>query len=208
MTAYRDYIVDFPGRCLDILKHIEPHAKKRDREVTLMLMVASSAFLIPRERLEKAHPSQDSVRFGKTLSRFKEALNARWSKSSLPKDVSEWLYGLINNFGNGPDAWPAPEAKVGEKNVLEVLAIIRNALAHGNLFTEGNPIHTLVFYSEKREKREKCEKCEQNVFVVTGYKFLKVPIADFKQFLFNWFDLLDTIDISYREALEELATAA
>lgn len=153
-------------------------------------MVASSAFLIPRERLEKAHPSQDSVRFGKTLSRFNKELKVRWGESSLSKDVSEWGYGFTEDPGNGPDAWPAPDAKASEKSVSEVLAIIRNALAPGNLFTEGNSIHTLMFYSEKRERRGKCEKCKQNVSDMIGYKFLKVPVADFRQFLFNWFDLL------------------
>lgn len=208
MTAYRDYIVDFPGRCLDILKHFEPYAKKRNREVTLILMAASSAFLIPRERLVRAHPSRDSVRFGRTLSRFNKELDAKWGESSLSKDVSEWRYGVTKDLDNGPDAWPAPDAKASEKNVSEVLAIIRNALAHGNLFTEGNSIHTVVFYSEKREKHGKCEKCKQDVSGRISYKFLKVPVAGFRQFLFNWFDLLDTIPINSREALEELATAA
>ena len=49
MTAYRDYIVDLPGRCIDILEHFESDAKTQDREMTLLLMAASSAFLIPRE---------------------------------------------------------------------------------------------------------------------------------------------------------------
>lgn len=208
MTAYRDYIVDFPKRCLNILDHFEPQAKKRDQEVTLMLMVASSAFLIPQERLNKDHPSQDLVQFEKTLPRFMKELKTKWGKSSLSRNVAEWQYGFTDDIGNGPDAWPAPNAKASEKDVSEVLGIIRNALAHGNLFTEGNSIDTVTFYSKKYETRKKCKECQQDVSDMIGYKFLKIPTASFRQFLYNWFALLGTIDISYREVLEELATAA
>lgn len=195
MSAFHDYIVDFPKRGLDILKHFEPHAKRMDREVTLMLMVASSSFLVPRERLEIPHPSQDSTRFAK----FRKELNKRWDESPLFKNLSEWLHGTVKNFGNGPDAWPTPTEKVCEKNVEHILGIIRNALAHGNLFTEGSPIHTLTFYSAKRKMLKNCQ------YEVIGYRFLKIPVDDFKQFLLNWFDLLNTIDdINYREVLEVL----
>ncbi len=196
MTAYRDYIVDLPGRCIDILEHFESDAKTQDREVTLLLMAASSAFLIPRERTQSRHPDSDSAFFEEELLGFKkEELNTTWSKSLLFRDTGEWLSGFTKHFGNGPSSWESPTISVRKKDVSEVLAIIRNALAHGNLFTDGNPstgdppIQSLRLYSEKRKKK-KCETCEQPVGPVSGYKYLDIPVNGFRQFLLNWYNLL------------------
>ena len=92
MTAYRDYIVDLPGRCIDILEHFESDAKTQDREMTLLLMAASSAFLIPRERTQSRHPDSDSAFFEEELLGFKkEELNTTWSKSLLFREKSRIL---------------------------------------------------------------------------------------------------------------------
>ena len=200
MTAYHDYYDDFPGRCIELLKHFEPEAKERGKEkgqggeVTLLLMAASSAFLIPYERMQSNHPSSDSE---KRSSSFNEALNTRWCKSLLSGDVGEWLYGFTKVLGSKPASWPPPNESAGEKDVSEVLAIIRNALAHGNLFADGDPltgdsqIQSLRLYSEKREN-QRCENCNQSVGSVTGYKYLDIPVCGFKKFLSNWINLRPT----------------
>ena len=202
MTAYHNYYCDFPGRCIDILKHFEPEAKERGKEegqggeVTLLLMAASSAFLIPYERMQSNHPSSDSE---KRSSSFDAALNTRWCKSLLSRDIGEWLYGSTKALDIEPASWPSPDESAGEKNVSEVLAIIRNALAHGNLFADGDPltgdsqIQSLRLYSKKREN-QRCENCNQSVGSVTGYKYLDIPVCGFKQFLFNWVGLLPTLN--------------
>ena len=196
MTAYHDYYDDFPGRCIELLKHFEPEAKERGKEkgqggeVTLLLMAASSAFPIPYEQMLR-NPQ----------SNFNKERNKKWSNSLLSEGMEEWLLGFIEakDFGDEPNSWPSATVRVGEKNVSEVLAVIRNALAHGNLFADGNPstedsqIRSLRLYSEKRES-EKCERCRQPVYSVTGYKYLDIPVCGFKQFLSNWVTLLPTLN--------------
>ena len=49
MSAYKDFVVDFPSRCLELLNHFERDAAARDRNVTLLLLVASSAFVLSRD---------------------------------------------------------------------------------------------------------------------------------------------------------------
>ena len=90
----------------------------------------------------------------------------------------------------GPSSWRARwHRNAGERNVSEVLAIIRHALAHGNLYTQGDPIELLRLYSRKYE-RETCEKCGKPVSPLIGYRYLDIPVCGFKQFLFNWLELL------------------
>lgn len=205
MTAYHNYYCDFPGRCIDILKHFEPEAKERGKEegqggeVTLLLMAASSAFLIPYERMQSNHPSSDSEQ--RSLS-FNEALNTKWRRSLLSRDTEDtekWRYGFTEAFNGGPTSWPSTDESVGKKDVSEVLAIIRNALAHGNLFADGDPstrdsqIQSLRLYSKKREN-QRYENCNQSVGSVTGYKYLDIPVCGFKQFLSNWVGLLPTLN--------------
>ena len=73
-----------------------------------------------------------------------------------------------------------------------MLRIIRNALAHGNLHTDGNPtdgnhIHLLRLHSEEHHE------CYWNK--VIGYKYPDIPVSNFRQFLLDWLNLLRIFDI-------------
>ena len=103
MAQYEDYICAFAGRCIGILEDFWLAAEEQKREVTLLLMVATSAFVIPRERTQPNHPDSDSEFFKEDLSGSKKGeLNTTWSKSSLSKDVGKWGYESTENFGDGP----------------------------------------------------------------------------------------------------------
>src|SRR5215469_18571837 len=52
MTAYRNFVEDFPRRCRDILKVAGKPALSRGREVTLNLVIASAGLLVPYERVK------------------------------------------------------------------------------------------------------------------------------------------------------------
>ena len=51
MAMYRDFVHDYPGRCIDVLKKYLHQAISEDREVTLLLMAAAGGFVMPYERL-------------------------------------------------------------------------------------------------------------------------------------------------------------
>jgi hypothetical protein len=69
MSNYNNFVQDFPKRCDELLCHFIKPASGRDREVTLMLAVASAGFVIPFERLrqptdpQRQHPARDRERF-------------------------------------------------------------------------------------------------------------------------------------------------
>lgn len=198
MSAFRDFIIDFPSRCLDVLMKFEPEAKLRDREVTLLLMAASSAFVVPYERLSHYHPIQDYKVFKAVDDNINKMLGKPFKKSAFaPDNPNSWLHGGIDDFGSGPDSWPTGKP-VDKEPLSYVLAIIRNALGHGNLYTEGNPIKLLLFFSEKREK-------VGDNYVLLGYKFLKVPVKEFRQLLFRWVSELSKPGAApYRQVLQAI----
>ena len=51
MTAYKNFVQDFPTRCCDMLKDYEREALLSGREVTLTLAMAASGLIVPFERL-------------------------------------------------------------------------------------------------------------------------------------------------------------
>jgi len=184
MSAYRDFITDFPDRCLDLLKSFEFEARMRDREVTLLLMTAATAFVITLERLGvlgKKHSTGDNEKFKEVASRLKNMASVLLSKSIFaPEHPENWLYGKPDQFNGGPDSWNDFKSFADEDHCVScILSTIRNALAHGNLYTEGNPIRSLVFWSERYEDE-----------LMVGYKFIKVPVEDFRSFLVSWVEFL------------------
>ncbi len=202
MSAYRNFVVDFPNRCLELLDHYEADAATQEREVTFLLLVATSAFVVPFERLKDGHPSKDSLQLEGASVRLKKLLGTPCAKSEfIPKHGKNWLHGLIATFGDGPDTWPPSNVSVEEEPVDYVLSTIRNALAHGNLYTHGEPIRSLVFYSEKHEGFGPDS-------VMVGYKHLTVPVMELGEFLLSWLRLLRTLGPSYGAALDEIAKAA
>jgi hypothetical protein len=183
-----------------VLKKFEPKAETCDREVTLLLMVASSGFVVPYERLSPPHPIKDYDDFEEVYNNLKKMLGEEFEKCGFaPENPDSWLYAEIgvDDFQRGPDSWPTGKP-VGHQPLSYVLGIIRNALGHGNLYTEGNPIKVLLFFSENR-KREGRET------ILLGYKFLKVPVKEFRQFLFWWVrELSESGAPPYRQVLEAI----
>ena len=82
MTVYRSIAADFPLRCRDLLAIIEETAYARDREVTLLLAIATAAFVIPYERLRPRganndrHPAADRQAFHAASAALDSLLNA------------------------------------------------------------------------------------------------------------------------------------
>lgn len=68
---------------------------------------------------------------------------------------STWLFGKVSSLRGEPDHWEGfSKAKpAGNKQTRTILRTVRNALAHGNIWTRENPIRELVF---AREVRDKC----------------------------------------------------
>lgn len=157
MTEYRNFIKDFPRRCRDILDVAGKPAFLRGREVTLTIMVASAGFVVPYEGLKSDHPSEDSKRFVDAAEKLKLLLDQPFMSSVLANKMnSKWHYGKVDSVNGDPDSWDGLRKRKplsdGNK-VSTTLNVIRNGLAHGNVFTFGNPIQEITFIKKKFQQR-------------------------------------------------------
>lgn len=204
MSNYRNFVSDFPKRCDDLLRHFFNEANVRDLDVTLMLTVATAGFVVPFERLSACrearpqtcphcekelptrppvmHPARDRARYAAAAQEFDELLKRPFSGSSLGKESApdEWFFAReVEAEGQDPDGWPDlrnPKPVSREKSAGSILKHVRNALAHGNVFTRGSPINLIVLLS----KADGASK----------YAMLAVTPAAFRHFLHNWFKFL------------------
>lgn len=208
MSNFTDFVSDFPARCSDLLSTHEMEAVLQGREVTLMLALAASGFNIPFERLrptateDPVHPSGDRSKFPQARARLDALLgdDSFFIGSSLwGEGPKSWLAGKVQGSTDDPDSWPnlafKPKRMTDKKTVKAVLSIIRNALAHGNIYTRGSDsaIEQLVFISRPIGARE--------------YNFIAVSPHDFRAFLFRWFDYLKTLHMPGKIVTEVLEYA-
>jgi hypothetical protein len=83
----------------------------------------------------------------------------------------------------------------------QVFAILRNALAHGNLWTRpgsSKHIRAVVFWAEDKDPHGS----------VLGYKYIYASTEDFYSFLLKWFAFLRQQRIHAEVVAEALARAA
>ena len=191
MSEYSSYVSDFPARCAEILDKFQFPANRMGREVTLLLSITSAGLIIPHERLKLKgdipHPSGDRDRYMRAARQYEELLDKPFLSSPLWSDqgVSSWRKGKVRNVrSGGPDSWEelrSAKTVGSEVRACTVLSILRNALAHGNVFTQGRRIQDIVFLSEDRDP---------------VFRFISVSPNDLRKFMMNFFGFLKGLDLS------------
>ena len=191
MSNYKNFIQDFPVRCGEILKRYKEPERKRGREVTFMLTITATAILIPFERLKKhkdiKHPSGDKERYVKATGKFNEICGKKFLQSVLWKDeVKSWKIGEVEEakVKEAPEEWAQSSLSLSENiKVGEIVNILRNAFAHGSIFTLPNAkdqIENTIFLSRIMNGCKFSGK----------YRFLTVLPEDFYEFLVKWIQFL------------------
>lgn len=169
MTAYSNFLQDFPTRCFEVLDNYFEHARDNDLEVTLILSIATTAFVIPFERLRP--PPKDLVSFDREIyvearQKFDRFVNRKfrgselWTKGTSWKVISELEGSVIRE--KDAESWAAPAMRrpIEKKTVLNsFLSRLRNSLAHGNILT----------YPTRRAK-EKPAQIEDLIFLSRCYE--------------------------------------
>lgn len=199
MSAYRNFVADFPGRCQRLLSRSFRNAESNDLEVTLLLSIASSGLLIPYARLtESEHPSQDPSRFVLARNSINCVLKSKFLGSPLHPEIDpgSWEIGSLVDIADSPDFWDWSRIKPISKDKTgnPLIKILRNALAHGNIFTMGSPhIESIAFLSKLNAQEP-----------TAGYDCLVVSPADFKDFISRWLGSLEEAKIPGEVFSEEL----
>jgi len=158
-----------------------------------MLSIATSSIIVPLERLDgpkngpkgsrPGHPSHDWERFQAAKASLDELLDKPFIGSPLwPKSSGiSWFSDDLADVSHEPDLWKElqkPKPLGSKTKAKTVLWRIRKALAHGNIFTCGQPeIQQIILLSQVAEG-------------VYKFCFLAVAPAGFQIFLTNWLGFL------------------
>jgi hypothetical protein len=199
MTDYTDFIRDFPARCGEVLELCYEQSLRSGREVTLLIMTAAAAF-VPYERLHsgRIHPSLDRRRFPRAAQNLDIALGKPFLKSPFHSEgMGSWSVGRVGTAEPPIDLPPLTD----QTPANQVFAIMRNALAHGNLWTKpanNKHIRGLAFLAEDKDPSGS----------VVGYKYAYVSTEDFYNFLRKWFAFLKQEKIPAEVVAGALARAA
>ena len=171
-----------------IFEALEPTARKRELVGSFSLLVAAAVFVIPYERmgsqkhpLHKAARDVDLFRALKSL-RGKPFITAPFWNGASP---NAWRFSRIMSNANNTLGWVDEEGhhpmtahatnSVQDRKADDVLRVIRNALAHGNIvylnesgFEErGTKLQFLGFLSRYEETDEQKAKAETYRLVTT-----------------------------------------
>jgi hypothetical protein len=140
------FVVEYPKRCLDLIKELEPIARQRKLVGSFSLLVAAAVFVIPYERMGSKHPLHKATRDVDLFSALKSLekenfITAPFWNGNPPNDA--WRFSRIMTDANDTTGWKDEDGnhpmEANAKNSLprrkadEVLRVIRNALAHGNI---------------------------------------------------------------------------
>ncbi len=161
------FIFEYPDRSKQLLEMLEPEARKHNLIGSFSLLVASSIFLIPYERMKKGHPLKDTQREPQLYQAIRQVESERFLAAAFwpDKQLRDWRFSRIMNSANGTLSWQDKDGRhpmhaeaentIGKRKAGEVLRVIRNALAHGNIVylddsgfeTRGARVQYLAFLS-------------------------------------------------------------
>jgi hypothetical protein len=174
------FVVEYPQRCLDLIEVLEPTARQRELVGSFSLLAAAAVFVIPYERMGNDknplhHKARDVDLFRalKALEK-KPFIKAPFWNEHPPNNA--WRFSRIMNNPNKTEMWKDEEGRhpmiTEAKNSLqsrkasEVLRVIRNALAHGNIvylnekgFEQHDTKLQFLGFLGRCEAKEQC-RCE------------------------------------------------
>lgn len=199
MSTYSNFISDFPTRSGDLLNRFESRAKANNLEVTLMLTTAALSLIIPTERLRpfdtKEHPSSDHKRYPEARVKMQTLFKQSFLGSDLwqEKDPSSWAFGKLADVNKVPDFCPEflnPKSLSQGKEIGTIIKHMRNALAHGNLFTQGFiSIEKIIFLSQVNKNWDFDKHADPK------FSYLLVKPSDFRKFIRNWLVFVDQLNM-------------
>jgi hypothetical protein len=200
---YENYFSDFGLRCFDLLKPAKSLIKNKKRDVTVRLCVMSAALTIPHEVLvgiddlqhqktSSRHPSGTTLVYPKAASHYHEKLTNENFMESLGAGGS-WHMGAqplkwAENWPELKNTAPPHSPMQNTIKVQDVLTILRNALAHGNIgmYAENKIIKTMIFLSVVKfgDLPKSGEGLTKGTLV--KFNYLHTGVGDFALFMEKW----------------------
>lgn len=139
------FVVEYPERCRELLEVLEPIARQRELLGSFSLLVAAAMFTIPYERLKAKHPLAREDREQPFYEALRRVEGQKFLKAEFwtAPTADEWRFSRIMTRPGSTYGWKdedgvhpmRPDARntIAKRTANDVLRVIRNALAHGNI---------------------------------------------------------------------------
>lgn len=209
------FAVEYPKRAIELLDIVEARAKEKDLLGSFALLAASAILTIPFERMRASHFLYNEARDADLVKNLKALEKANFLESpfwEVAPDGEAWRQSRIVNAVDNVHDWldendrdpRAPESNtIKTRKASEVLRVLRNALAHGNIIyldkngqeIAGNRMIYMAFLSRYEETPEQREQAETyRVVITTEDAFL--------QFVKSWALWISSLDLDQRLTAE------
>lgn len=205
------FVVEYPSRCVVLLKMLEKQARENNLVGSFSLLVANSIFVIPFERMKAAHPLREREREPGIYAAIANELDKPFLEAALwgKERPADWRMSRIMTPVNVVHAWrdnqdrhpmsEGAENVIQRKTLDDVLRVIRNALAHGNVVyldkdgmeSPGNLVRYLGFLSRCEENADERQRAET-------YRLVTITEEGFLAFVKAWASWLSKFEFDDR----------
>lgn len=207
------FAIEYPRRALELIGMLEAPARENNLLGSFGLLAASAILTIPFERMRSSHFLHDDARDAdlvKNLKALEKAVfleapfwgaepdGGAWRQSRIVNAVDE-VHGWLDQDGCDPRS--EESNTIQTRKASEVLRVLRNALAHGNIIyldkngqeIAGNQMFYMAFLSRYEETAAQREQAETyRVVIATEEAFL--------QFVKSWAEWIGSLDLDRRLA--------
>ena len=213
------FAIEYPERALQLIEVFEGEARRRDLVGSFGLLAAAAVLTIPYERMKATHFLHDERQSGRTMT------SPHKSRSSKKKGSSLQHFGGTKPQANGDSQIMASVDRVNDwkdekgrpslsadaniiktRNSGEVIRVLRNALAHGNIIyldrdgheIAGNRMVYLAFLSRYEENEEQRK-------LATTYRVVVTSEDDFLRFVKSWARWVSDFPLHLNSAVRDAA---
>lgn len=152
MSEYKNFIVDFPSRIIELDRKFRPLAASVELEVSYLLMKLTAVFLLPYERIEGTSGARRSnISDSQSIRKFLE-LDKLFREASYCSEIAQWSLLDVDDFHRGPRDWEGHVQSLDSEVVHKVLKTVRHAVAHSNLFFGGESTIEHIYLGSQKEK--------------------------------------------------------
>ncbi|WP_306624185.1 MULTISPECIES: hypothetical protein [Agrobacterium] len=207
------FAIEYPRRALELIEMLEASAREKSLLGSFGLLAASAVLTIPFERMRTGHFLHDDKRDGDLVKNLKALEKAEFLKAPFwqkPPDGGKWRQSRIVNTVEKVHNWMDQDGRdprweeantIQTRKASEVLRVLRNALAHGNIIyldkdgqeIAGNQMVYMAFLSRYEETPEQREQAETYRVVITTEEA-------FLHFVKSWAEWIGGLDLDRRVA--------
>ncbi len=209
MTVPSRFAIEYPKRALELIRRFENEARRRDLMGSFGLLAAAAVLTIPYERMKASHFLHDEHQDHDLSAQIKKLEKVKFLSAPFWRDEApgEWQQSRIMGSVDQVDDWKDDEGRpslsanantIKERKAEEVIRVLRNALAHGNIIyldkdgreIAGNRMVYLAFLSRYEETKEQREQA-------TTYRVVVTSEDEFLHFVKAWARWVSSFPLDY-----------